>query len=150
MAEEHSLPLELTGSIVWLAHLIERFANLRLSESDLPTDMSFARANLLLAVDAAEADETSARMIDIAMDLGVTARTLTTMVDALVRQELMERQPDPDDRRAYQLLLTARGRAMVPALQSELLQAARQVVSPLSATEQDALMRMFTRLVERG
>ena len=142
--------LDLTTSISWLAHLIERFANLRLAAGSFPQGMSYARANLLLAVNAAHREENSARMVDIALDLGVTGRTLTTMVDSLEKQGLIRREVDQSDRRAFQLVLTAAGTALVPQLVAELAQAAETVAAPLSSTDRDHLARLINQLIERG
>jgi DNA-binding MarR family transcriptional regulator len=142
--------LELTTSVTWLAHLIERFANLRLAGASLPLSMSYARANLLMAVHSAHAEQNSARMVDIALDLGVTGRTLTTMVDSLEKQDLIMRVIDPADRRAFQLLLTDQGNQLIPHLQSELLQAAEAVAAPLSESDRAQLTRLISRLIERG
>lgn len=142
--------LDLTTSITWLAHLIERFANLRLAASGFPKGMSYARANLLIAVNSAYLDGNSARMVDIALDLGVTGRTLTTMVDSLEKQDLMKREVDSADRRAYQLVLTDTGAELVPQLQAELSQAAEAVAAPLSAADRAQLARLINQLIERG
>lgn len=142
--------LDLTTSITWLAHLIERFANLRLAEGSFPKGMSYARANLLLAVHAAHEEGHSARMVDIALDLGVTGRTLTTMVDSLEKQDLVKREVDPADRRAFQLVLTKQGADLVPELQSELQEAAETVAAPLSENDRAQLARLIDRLIERG
>ena len=142
--------LDLTTSITWLAHLIERYANLRLARAELPKGMSYARANLILAVHAAAVEGNSARMVDIALDLGVTGRTLTTMVDSLAKQDLVERTVDPNDRRAYQLVLTETGRELVPVLQSELSMASETVTAPLSDRERDVLGQLINQLIERG
>lgn len=142
--------LDLTTSITWLAHLIERYANLRLARAELPKGMSYARANLILAVHAAAVEGNSARMVDIALDLGVTGRTLTTMVDSLAKQDLVERTVDPNDRRAYQLVLTETGRELVPVLQSELSMASETVTAPLGDRERDVLGQLINQLIERG
>lgn len=147
---DHAPALETTTSVTWLAHLIERFANLRIARADLPSGMSYARANLLLAVHSAHQQGNSARMVDIAMDLGVTARTLTTMVDSLAKQDLIVREVDPNDRRAFQLVLTEAGEAILPLLQSELAQAAEAVMSPLAPHDRETLGRLITQLIERG
>ena len=144
------ITLELTTSITWLAHLVERYANLRLAQASLPAGMSYARANLLLAVHAAHFEGNSARMVDIALDLGVTARTLTTMVDSLANQQLIERTLDPNDRRAFQLVLTDAGRNLVPLLQSELSHAAETVAAPLGARDREIMAQLVNRLIERG
>lgn len=142
-------PMELASSIVWLAHLIDRFANTRLAQGSFPKGMSFARANLLFAVYAARQNETSSRMVDISLDLGVTARTLTTMVDALEKQGLVERVPDPNDRRAIQLEITEAGVALVDPLAQALDTACEAVMGPLGEDERRTLLRLLTRLIER-
>lgn len=141
--------LEISSSIVWLAHLIDRFVNTRLAQGAFPKGMSFARANLLFAVHAAQVNETSSRMVDIALDLGVTARTLTTMVDALEKQGLVERVPDVNDRRAIQLELTDAGREALDPLAQALDVACEAVIGPLDDTERQVLLRLLTRLIER-
>lgn len=140
---------EICSSIIWLGHLIERFANTRLPEAELPPGMSIARANLLFAIHTALEHEGSTRMVDIALDLGVTPRTLTTMVDALEKQAYLTRVPDPDDRRAIQLELTDEGRALVPILAQAVESASEVIVSPLDTGEREALMHLLTRLIER-
>lgn len=142
--------IDLTTSITWLAHLIERFANLRLAAGPFPKGMSYARANLLIAVHTAHEENNPARMVDIALDLGVTGRTLTTMVDSLEKQDLMKRETDPADRRAYQLVLTRQGTELIPQLQAELIQAAETVAAPLSAGDRTQLARLINQLIERG
>lgn len=141
---------ELTTSISWLAHLIERFSNMRLAAGSFPEGMSYARANLILAVHAAHEDGHSAKMIDIALDLGVTARTLTTIVDALERQDLLKRAADPSDRRAWQLVLTDSGKELVPELLDALAQASETVSAPLSGDEQAQFTRLLNKLIDRG
>lgn len=142
--------LDLTTSITWLAHLIERFANLRLAAGGFPQGMSYARANLLIAVRSAHEDGNSARMVDIAMDLGVTGRTLTTMVDSLEKQSLIRRETDPADRRAYQLVLTQAGNDLIPRLQEELSEASETVVAPLSDADRSRLAGLIDQLIARG
>jgi DNA-binding MarR family transcriptional regulator len=51
------------------------------------------------------------RMRDLSDVLGLAARTVTSMVDALEREGLVERLPHPTDRRAFLLTLTDRGRS---------------------------------------
>lgn len=140
---------EICSSIIWMGHLIERFVNTRLPEADLPPGMSIARANLLFAVHAAIEHDGSSRMVDIALDLGVTPRTLTTMVDALEKQGFLQRVPDPDDRRAIQLELTGDGKALIPSLAQAVESASEVVVGPLDEHERRTLMQVMNRLIER-
>lgn len=140
---------EICSSIIWLGHLIERFANTRLPEANLVAGMSLPRAHLLFAIHAARQHEGSTRMIDIALDLGVTARTLTTMADALERQGLIVRVPDPNDRRAIQLELTDLGKAIMEPLGQAVESASEVIISPLNPDERQTLLRLMTRLIER-
>jgi len=141
---------EICSTIIWMGHLIERFANTRLPQAGLAPGMSLPRANLLFAVHAAQRNGTSAKMVDIALDLGVTARTITTMVDALEGQGLIERVPDERDRRAIQLALTDAGVELVEPLAQAVESASEVLMSPLSAAERETLLRLMTRLIERG
>jgi DNA-binding MarR family transcriptional regulator len=140
---------EICHSIIWMSHLIERYANARLPTFGLGVELSMPRARLLLAVAAGVARETSTRMSDIALDVGVTARTITTMVDALERDGLVERLPDPLDRRAISLRLTENGEALVPQVHAALDEICRAVASPLSGADQATLVDLLTRLIER-
>lgn len=140
--------LEICGAIFWLSHLIERFAQARLCRHGLPAGMSFSRALLILAVHNGQRVGAS-RMSDVAIDLGVTARTVTTMVDGLERDGLMVRQPDPKDRRAIQLELTTDGAAIVPVLGRALETIGASILAPLSQAEQAALLILLDRLIER-
>jgi len=136
------------GAIVWLSHLIERFAQARLPDFGIPAGMSFSRALLILAVHNGQRDHAS-RMSDVAIDLGVTARTITTMVDALERDGLIVRQPDPYDRRAIQLELTTEGAALAPSLGRALESIGASILSPLSQADQTTLLMLLNRLIER-
>lgn len=140
---------EICTSIIWMGHLIERFANTRLPEANLVPGMSFARANLLFAVHSAQQSSGSTRMVDIALDLGVTARTITTMVDALEQQGLIVRVPDAKDRRAIQLEMTDAGRALMEPLAQAVESASEVIMSPLNGPERETLLRLMTRLIER-
>lgn len=149
--EEAGMPVAsgITHSIIWMAHLIERYANARLPTFGVGVELSMPRARLLLAVAAGAAEETSTRMSDIALDVGVTARTITTMVDALERDGLVERLPDPLDRRAISLRLTEVGETLVPRVRAAMDEISRAVASPLSDADQEALHDLLTRLIER-
>lgn len=147
--DQRAQAAEICSSIIWLGHLIERFANTRLPEAGVPSGVSVARGNLLLAIHAAREHDGSTRMVDIALDLGVTGRTLTSMVDALEKQGLLARVPDPDDRRAIQLELTGSGEALIGPLADAMADASEVILGPLDAGEQATLSRLLTRLIER-
>jgi DNA-binding MarR family transcriptional regulator len=147
--DELPVATSICNSIIWMSHLIERYANARLASFGLPPALTMPRVRLLLAVASGSADAASTRMSDIALDLGVTARTITTMVDALERERLVERVPDPNDRRAISLVLTDAGEEAVPRIQAALDEISASVTTPLSESDQDSLHTLLTRLIER-
>ena len=56
------------------------------------------------------------RQAELAGILDIQPISVTRMIDRLAQQGLVERRPDPSDRRAYLLHLTAEGRALVDGL----------------------------------
>lgn len=67
------------------------------------------RRNLLAAIAARE----PATLNDIAAEVGRGAPAVSRSVDSLVRAGLVERQPDPDNRRRLALRLSEEGREML-------------------------------------
>jgi MarR family transcriptional regulator for hemolysin len=56
--------------------------------------------------------------VDLADVLELQPISLVRLLDRLVEHELLERKPDPSDRRANRLFLTAKGRQLVDDLDS--------------------------------
>ena len=69
----------------------------------------------------------------LAEHLGVRPSTVTGIVDRLVKQALVQRQADPDDRRVVRNILTVRG---------------TEVLSDLARAGRDFIMNIFERLSE--
>ncbi len=65
----------------------------------------------------------------------VTSGTMTNRVDRLVARGLVERRPDPDDRRGVLVSLTATGRRTVDAALDELLVHERRILGALEGAE---------------
>lgn len=68
---------------------------------------------------------------NLAERLGVRPSTVTGIVDRLVKQDLVERRADPDDRRVVRNLLTVRG---------------TEVLSDLARAGRDYIMNILERL----
>lgn len=138
-------PAAICDAIIRMAHLIERFANGRLPALGVPAGLSMARVRLLTTLHMAG----QMRMSDLAWELGVTSRTITTMVDTLEDDGLLSRHPDPADRRAILLALTDAGEAQLDLIHRALNEIGDLVLAPLSERERAALDEMLTRLIER-
>jgi len=73
------------------------------------TGLSFSQINILMRLVHGE----SAGVSEIGEQLGVTNAAASQAVERLVQLGLIERTEDPEDRRAKQLTLTQKGRALI-------------------------------------
>lgn len=77
---------------------------------------------------------------NIAAALGVTARTVTGLVDGLVAAGLVTREPHPSDRRATLVTLTAAGTGLVATLEREQTELGKQLFGAMSRARLDGLV----------
>jgi DNA-binding MarR family transcriptional regulator len=88
------------------------------------------------------------RLSELAERMGITAPTASRAVDGLVELGLLERRPDPDDRRAVRIDLTRPGRKRVEERQSRAAAALEPIVAALSAQDRAQLATLLTRLAD--
>lgn len=86
------------------------------------------------------------RMVDLAERLHVVPRTVTTVVDTLEADDLIERRPDPQDRRSTLVHLTPRGLERLEQMREARRKAAGQLLSVLDDDEQAQLRALLERL----
>lgn len=86
------------------------------------------------------------RLSDLAEHLRIAARSTTEVVDSLEDKGLLERQPDPHDRRATLVALTAPGQALGEAIRSSRGTEAERVFDRLSTTDRAHLARILNKL----
>lgn len=89
---------------------------------------------------------TPAELADMA---GVTRATMTGLVDTLERDELVKREPDPNDRRMMLIYLTAKGQALLQTIVPGHFQGIAAVMRALSENERKTLVRLLTKIVEQ-
>ena len=77
----------------------------------------------------------------------VTSGTMTNRVDRLATRGLVERFPDPGDRRGVLVRLTAAGRSTVDGALAGLLDRERDLLAGLERTEQQLLATLLRSLV---
>lgn len=113
-------------------------------ESLAPWDIapSHARALSIIANDPI-------RLSALAERLHVAARSVTEVVDALAERGVVERRPDPDDRRATLVALTEQGREIATAIKQARTQHAKEFFGALSASDRAELSRLL-RLLASG
>jgi len=85
---------------------------------------------------------------DLAGSLDTTPRNVTGLVDHLERDGLVERVPDPDDRRSVRASLTAAGRERIESIWKEGLDRQFEVVHDMTKEELEQLRHLCLLLVE--
>ncbi|RLK59438.1 MarR family winged helix-turn-helix transcriptional regulator [Actinokineospora cianjurensis] len=85
----------------------------------------------------------------LAHRLGLDKTVMTYLIDDLERAGLVERRPDPADRRARLLSATAAGRDSLTATAAALRRAEDEVLAPLAAPERDLLRDLLRKLATR-
>ncbi|MFJ3220733.1 MarR family winged helix-turn-helix transcriptional regulator [Kitasatospora sp. NPDC086801] len=103
-----------------------------------------ARAlNTLAHAPGCELPDHAMRLSDLAERLHIAPRSATTVVDALEEAGLVERRPDPADRRAVRILLTEAGRAAVERIGQVRHEVAQEYFGEVSPDEQEVLLRVL-------
>lgn len=88
-----------------------------------------------------------AKMKDLADNLGLTARNLTTLADGLEADGLVCRTAHPSDRRSTLIELTASGMAAAECTLAPRLSEISGLFDELSATQRSQLQRSLSTLV---
>ena len=127
------------GFLLARAHLIAREkADAALGELGL-TMKGFAALATLVSDGPSSQQQLSRR---IKMD----PATMVDVIDSLERSGHIVRRRNPDDRRAYSLLPTAKGRALLARAQRALERAEDDVISGLDASETRTLIQLLGRI----
>jgi DNA-binding MarR family transcriptional regulator len=79
----------------------------------------------------------------------VDRTTVVGIVDDLEKAGFVHRKRNPEDRRAYALEATDAGRAWAVKARKAVLEAERELLAPLSATERRQLIALMQRLLLR-
>ncbi len=87
---------------------------------------------------------------DLATDVGSTPRNITGLVDHLERDGLVERVPDPDDRRSVRANLTEAGRVRIESIWKEGLENQQDLAEGLSKEDLAQLRHLCLQLVENA
>ena len=85
------------------------------------------------------------RMKPLAEKLGVTTGTLTVMIDRLQKAEYVERQNDPSDRRAFNVILTEKGKK----IHNEHHAYHHKLVEDMSGCLEESEVKDFEKILEK-
>jgi DNA-binding MarR family transcriptional regulator len=87
--------------------------------------------------------DTPARIIDVARWGERSTRSVSTIVDRMVKAGLLRRVRDRSDRRAVKLFITGKGEAALKPANVAALEFFRQIMSPLSREEGHTFLSLF-------
>ncbi|GAA1138455.1 MarR family winged helix-turn-helix transcriptional regulator [Ornithinicoccus hortensis] len=98
--------------------------------------------------EGAQGAPTQLRVSQLAERLQIAARSATEVVDSLQEAGLVQRTPDPEDRRAVLLTLTDNGRQVLQEIHAARRQAAQDAAGQLSEEDRAELRRLLVQLLE--
>lgn len=89
----------------------------------------------------------SQRQSAVGAALGIDRTSVVALIDELETAGLVRRERDPDDRRSYCIVLTAKGRRVADKAITKVSSAEATMFGPLSSAEKSALQNLATRLL---
>ena len=96
------------------------------------------------------ADPTPRNQAELAKHLGLDRTVMVYLVDDLEAAGLVERVPDPNDRRSKLIRATPEGVAQLCALRKVTRAAEAELLTDLSPAETELLRSLLQRIVSRG
>ncbi|MGE0487485.1 MAG: MarR family winged helix-turn-helix transcriptional regulator [Gammaproteobacteria bacterium] len=106
------------------------------------SSLTHAQARALVYLSRSE----GLRQVELAELLDVQPITLTRLVDQLADTGLVERRPDPADRRAHQLFLTAAARAHLMAIEEVALSIRTDALRGIDAHQAAILLAVLRKM----
>ncbi|MFB7629352.1 MarR family winged helix-turn-helix transcriptional regulator [Streptomyces sp. NPDC056149] len=79
---------------------------------------------------------------------GIYRSDMVGVLNELAERELVERAPDPDDRRRNVITISAKGRRQLRRLDKALDDLHDELLAPLAPAERDDLVQLLTRLLD--
>jgi len=98
----------------------------------------------------AQIEPEGSRLTDLAGRANITPQAMGELVDELEELGYVERQPDPSDRRAKLIVLTARGRSAVEAGHATIEGIEERITDILGERGHRTLRRLLTKLLTEG
>jgi len=134
--------LEVLWRISFLHKDLRRSAGRRLSGVDLPNWAFDVLASLRRQGPPYQMSPSG--LCEAAM---LTSGAMTNRLDRLEDLGLVERRPDPDDRRSLSVQLTAKGRGLIDRALEIRFEHANEALASLSESERNQLVRLLRKLI---
>jgi DNA-binding MarR family transcriptional regulator len=137
-------PLEVAGRLLLCAAHLERAIVAALERFDL----SFGDFDVLNTL-RRRGDEAGTNPSDLAQSSLITTGAMTARLDRLERAGLISRAPDPTDRRAVRVHLTAQGEQLAEQALHAVIAADQTFLEPLSQRRRDSVASALKQLLLR-
>ncbi|SDG32806.1 DNA-binding transcriptional regulator, MarR family [Sinosporangium album] len=141
-----SLPAGLETDVGWL--LGQTFHAYNTTTQRVMAEFPAAHRGYMLV--SAAVHESARNQIEMARQLGVDRSVMVNLVDELEREGLVERRPDPTDRRNRLIAATEQGRERLACSLAAIRRAEEELLAPLEEHEKRAFREMLRRIVARG
>jgi DNA-binding MarR family transcriptional regulator len=132
------------GSVAFLLAQVGAAAAARFGERAASIDISRPQAGLLRALAASEPTSQQA----LATHLSLGPSRLVVLIDELEQRKLVERRPDPSDRRVYALGLTPAGRELGERLTKIAREHDQEFCAALDDGERQRLRLLLEKLAD--
>ena len=90
------------------------------------------------------------RLTELGQAVSLEKSTMTGLIDRMERARLVRRRASPNDRRAFRICLTERGRAIAPEVQRVLKQAYRELTRGMNAEELEQVRASLVQLIRNA
>jgi DNA-binding MarR family transcriptional regulator len=137
-------PARLRAMPSWLINQAALPANRLVTEGLAGVEMRRYHYSLLAALD----ESGPASQADLSRGTTIDRSDMVATVNELVQQGLVERAPDPTDRRRNVVSITPAGRRQLRKLDRLLGNVQDELLAPLSADERRQLVDLLTRVVD--
>ena len=131
----------------WLMSRASHALGVALTQGLAPLGLNLRDYTVLLAAERAAIEGLSRTQLALAQAARLDKSTMVVALDALEEGGLVERRPDPKDRRARIVVPTEAGRELLAQVEEVVLGVEGEVLAGLGTEELRALRGLLTRLV---
>lgn len=125
-------------------HYIHSQFEANLSAQDVPSYLTGPRMRFLNCIAVAG----KIRMSDLAAKLGIKKRTVTQFVDALEKENVIVRIPDPTDRRATLIQISESAKPLIKRAEAAMVEAAEKVLISFPLESRSQLLDLLYQLAD--
>lgn len=141
------VPRPLAEHMGWLISRASYTLGAALTAALAPLGLNLRDYTVLIAAERAAVEGRPKTQLALAQAARLDKSTMVVAVDALEDEGLVERRPDPKDRRARIVAPTEAGRELLARAEGVVLDVENEVLASLDVEEQQTLRGLLTRLV---